>query len=216
MLRSLASVVLSAGLFVPLQLYAQQQKDTNAPPANSDSRTKDQAAPHKKSSNAEDNPFPEDISRKAADAAKQQESTPKPDAAQPSGESSSASRYSDAGFDDNDRDTEKGNKPGDTPMPATGRDTQRALKDDQVGKFYLDRGDWKGAYNRFKDALAFEPEDAEAAFGLAEAASKLNLTGEAVANYQKYLELDPDGPRAKASVKALRNLQSSEKESSRK
>jgi tetratricopeptide (TPR) repeat protein len=94
-------------------------------------------------------------------------------------------------------------------MPDTGHDTQRALKDDEVGRLYFAKGDWQGAYNRFKDALEAEPLDADAAFGLAEAAAKLKLKDEAMSAYEKYLQLDPDGPKAKASLKALKNLEAS-------
>ena len=226
MFRLSACVVLSGLLLSPV-VYAQQQKEKDPPAAKSDSKDQkpsDNTTQDKKSSNAEDNPFPEDVSRRAAEKANPDSSAPEakpenPDAekrpaadAGDSSESSSASRTS--GVDWNTDPNDKNKKNGD--LPDTGHDTQQALKDDEIGKFYLAKGEWRGAYNRFKDALAAEPEDADAAFGLAEAASKLKLTEEAVSGYQKYLELFPDGPKAKASVKALRNLEAPGKENSRK
>lgn len=220
MQRSLVSIVLSAGLLLPAQLWAQQQNEAKSPPAKSDSKAQKpsgQTAPQKKS-NAEENPFPEDVSQKAAEAeaVKQgKESAPpegnnaKPQSDLPPGESSSTTRFSDLKDEDLGAGKDAGNL-----IPE--HDTQRAMKDDEVGKYYMDRGDWKGAYNRFKDAMAFEPKDAEAAFQLAETASKLKLTEEAVANYKRYLELDPDGPHVKPSLKALKTLEGSSRESSRK
>ena len=59
------SIALSMGLLLPLQVYAQQQKDTESTPANQttkqDSKSQKPAetqTPQPKSSNAEDNPFP--------------------------------------------------------------------------------------------------------------------------------------------------------------
>lgn len=218
MARALMSVVLSASLLLPVHLYAQQQKETEPPPAKSDSKAQkpsQETTPPRKPSNADDNPFPEDVSQRAADAAKQgkenapEDNTVKPKSDAPQGESSST-----AHFPELKEDMEDGNKDADSLVPQ--HDTKRALKDDEIGKFYFDKGDWKGAYNRFKDALAVEPEDAVAAFRLAETAAKLKLTEEAMTNYKRYLELDPDGPYAKQSLKALRSLEGPGRESSRK
>ncbi len=81
----------------------------------------------------------------------------------------------------------------------------------RVGKFYLQTGYYKGAYDRFKDATTFDHENVEAVFYLAEAAQKLNLAKEAEQNYQLYLAAVPDGPSAKAAKKALGELGSGSK-----
>ena len=69
---------------------------------------------------------------------------------------------------------------------------------------------YKGAYIRYKEALTLDPENVDAAFGVAETARKMNQTQEAIANYKLCLELDPSGPRSKASRKALSQLQSAQ------
>jgi Tfp pilus assembly protein PilF len=72
--------------------------------------------------------------------------------------------------------------------------------------FYLKTGDFKGAYDRFSEASRIDPSNADAVFGLAESARHLNLRDEAIRNYRLYLSALPDGPRAKAARKGLRDL----------
>jgi tetratricopeptide (TPR) repeat protein len=83
---------------------------------------------------------------------------------------------------------------------------QLAVKDTQVGTFYLKTGDYKGAYDRFVEAARVDPGNADAVFGLAESARRLNRRDEAIRNYRLYLSALPDGPRAKESRKALKEL----------
>lgn len=85
-------------------------------------------------------------------------------------------------------------------------DPELAAKDDKVGKFYLDNGDFKGAYDRYKEATEVAPEDGEAVFGLAESARGLHKTDEAASNYSLYLDVFPDGKKAKEARKALASL----------
>jgi len=85
-------------------------------------------------------------------------------------------------------------------------DKTRVPDDLKVGKYYMDTGNSMGAYLRFKDAVDIDPENPEAHFYLAEAASKLNKHDEAISNYQICLNLDPDGDHDKASRKALSKL----------
>lgn len=89
---------------------------------------------------------------------------------------------------------------------ANGHNPALATKDTQVGMFYLKTGDYQGAYNRFAEATKADPGNADAVFGLAETARRLNHRDEAVRNYQLYLSALPDGPRAKDSRKALKEL----------
>jgi tetratricopeptide (TPR) repeat protein len=98
---------------------------------------------------------------------------------------------------------------GDTSSPdagAGGHNAALAAKDTQVGTFYLRTGDYKGAYDRFDEAAKADPGNADAVFGLAESARRLNRRDEAIRNYQLYLSALPDGPRAKDSRKALKEL----------
>jgi tetratricopeptide (TPR) repeat protein len=145
---------------------------------------------------ADDNPFPEDVSRQAAkDAQKAPDPTPPlpPKSDLPPGVSSSSSG-GDLG--------EPGAAPPQEPDPA------RAKKDIDVGGFYLKKGDYKGALQRFKDATASDPTDVDAIFGLAETQRMLKSNAEAERNYQMYLEIVPNGPKAKQALKALKELHS--------
>jgi tetratricopeptide (TPR) repeat protein len=145
----------------------------------------------------DDNPFPEDVSRQAAkDAQKAPEPPPTAPPRSddlPPGVSSSSSR-GDLG--------EPGAAPPQEPDPV------RAKKDIDVGGFYLKKGDYKGALQRFKDATASDPTDVDAIFGLAETQRMLKNNTEAERNYQMYLEVVPNGPKAKQALKALKELQS--------
>lgn len=176
-------------------------------------------APAKKPSTAEDNPFPEDISRKAAAEAKaaagdsSAPNSPTPAAPNPASPpapkqeqgSSSLDNTDKLGLDDPARKQLKLQSPDGSP---DAYDPKRATEDVRVGKFYLQTGYYKGAYDRFKDATAFDHENVEAVFWLAEAARKMNLDQEAEQNYQLYLEAVPDGPNAKIAKKALNELAS--------
>ncbi len=182
----------------------------NATPPNASSQS---AAPAKKPSTAEDNPFPEDISAKAAAAAKAaatppaSANNPTPAEKQAQG-SSSLDNTDNLGLDDPARKQLKLESPdGATDV----YDPKRATEDVKVGKFYLQTGYYKGAYDRFKDATTFDHENVEAVFYLAEAARKLNLGKEAEQNYQLYLAAVPDGPSARAARKALGELGSASK-----
>ena len=149
------------------------------------------AATPKPSSTKDDNPFPESVSRDAAKAAGN-DSTPVPDAKPdlPPGVSSSRSRRS-----------------GD-PSDATDEvsDPARAKKDAEVAGFYMKTGDYQGALLRYKDATAADPTNVEAIFGLAETQRMLKKNAEAAQNYQLYLDIVPNGPKAKQALKALKSL----------
>ncbi len=146
----------------------------------------------------DDNAFPEDISRAAAKAAQDSKKSSEnqipsvaPESDLPPGESSSQSSSS--------LDT--------VDVPAHVVDPARSKKDIDVGSFYLKTGDYQGALLRYKDATASDPANVEAIFGLAETQRMLKNNAEAVRNYEMYLAILPDGPRAKQSLKALKTLQ---------
>lgn len=200
---------------------AKPDQNASSAPDSSQSATPDASsnppqAPAKKPSTAEDNPFPEDVSAKAAAAAKAAD-TPPPSAASATNstpaekqaqESSSRDNTDQLGLDDPARKQLKLESPdGTTDI----YDPKRATEDVKVGKFYLQTGYYKGAYDRFKDATTFDHENVEAVFYLAEAARKLNLGTEAEQNYQLYLAAVPDGPSARAARKALGELGTSSK-----
>jgi tetratricopeptide (TPR) repeat protein len=140
----------------------------------------------------DDNPFPEAVSKAAA---KEAGNDSAPDAKRdiPPGVSSSSSQSS---------GTEE-NEPG---SPPTVVDPGRAKKDADVAGFYLKTGNYQGALLRYKDATASDPANVEAIFGLAEAQRMLKKNAEAARNYQLYLDIVPNGPKAKQALKALKTL----------
>jgi tetratricopeptide (TPR) repeat protein len=141
-----------------------------------------------KKSTADDNPFPEDVSRDAAKAAgNDQNPAPKTDL--PPGVSSSQSSSS----------LDPDNPPVNDPV--------RAKKDADVGSFYLKNGDYQGALLRYQDAMRVDPTNVDAIFGLAESQQMLKKNADAARNYQLYLDIVPNGPKAKQAMKALKTLQ---------
>jgi tetratricopeptide (TPR) repeat protein len=87
-------------------------------------------------------------------------------------------------------------------------DPHRADKDVEVGTWYLKLKNYRAALERFNDALVYKPNDAEATFGLAVTQEKLDLFAQARKTYSKYLEILPEGPRAKECHEALKRLES--------
>lgn len=180
---------------------------STCPPANTPStpppdlqQTPDAKTQPKKST-AEDNPFPADISEKAAAEARARDAeTAKPASAPETGESTSRTKALDS------LDLE-GNHGADGAGNIV-HDPKLAADDVHVGQFYLNREDYKGAYSRFKEATQADPGNAEAVFYLAEAARRMNHRTEAVQNYQLYLAALPDGPKAKDARKALKEMAS--------
>jgi tetratricopeptide (TPR) repeat protein len=74
-----------------------------------------------------------------------------------------------------------------------------------VGKYYLDKKNWKAAQSRFQSALVLAPEDPEVYWGLAESARHLGNFADARANYEKVIEYDPDSKHAKEAKKILKD-----------
>jgi len=188
-----------------------QSQDKNQPADKSQSA---QQPPARQHSTAQDNPFPEAISKKAAaDAGNPAPDAPSPkpsttsDKAPASGNSkppapdysSSRTGLTDINSDDSESRISDG---------AGGyiHDPKLAAQDVKVGGYYLVNADPKGAYARFKEATRVDPGNANAVYGLAEAARALKLNNEAAENYRVYLDAFPDGPKAKAARKALAQL----------
>jgi tetratricopeptide (TPR) repeat protein len=147
---------------------------------------------------ADDNPFPEAVSRDAAKAAgdssdNNTENNPKtaPKNDLPPGVSSSQSAHA---MDD---------EPGGAPKVT---DPVLAKKDTSVGGYYLETGNYQGALLRYKEAMASDPANVDAIFGLAEAQRMLKQNAEAARNYQLYLDILPNGPKAKQALKSLKAL----------
>jgi len=193
--RYTIAILLLSGLSGFAQQQSSNQQSTQAKPHADAEQQSGKPSP------ADANPFPEAESRKAENAANAAAptKTTQPDY--------SSSRVDLKRFDENaDRDTRISNGAG-----GYIHDPQLAAQDDKVGKFYLQTGDYKGAYDRYKEATLVAPEDANAVFGLAESARGLHRTKEAVTNYTIYLDAFPDGKRAKDARKALAELDSAPK-----
>jgi tetratricopeptide (TPR) repeat protein len=147
---------------------------------------------------ANDNPFPEAVSKAAQQSAEKQENSAPPD--DPDGQDYSSSRSRLKGMD-----VLGSSQPDAKPSPPA-LDPKLAAKDDKIGHFYLQTGDYAGAYSRYQEASQHDPGDAEAVFGLAEAARQLGKRDEAIQNYQLYIDAFPNGPRAKDIRKALKEM----------
>jgi tetratricopeptide (TPR) repeat protein len=160
-----------------------------------------------KPSTSDHNPFPEAQSEKAAHQ-DQPNNSPALPAKPASPDDGSFSSSHVKGLDM--PDTASGN-PSDADKAAAAEATlpynpKLARKDAGVGDFYLESGDYRGAYDRFLEANRSDPGNAEAVFGLAESARHLDRTDEAVRNYRLYLSALPYGPHAKEVRKALKEM----------
>lgn len=74
------------------------------------------------------------------------------------------------------------------------------------GAQLLGRHDFRGAIARFRQALAADPENSDAAFFLADAYEKNGLLEEAGAQYRAYLRMDRNGVFSDAARIALQHL----------
>ena len=82
---------------------------------------------------------------------------------------------------------------------------EESVKEDlNVGGYYLDSKNWKGALSRFESALVLDPENPEVYWGLAECERHLGDYAAAKAHYVKVLEYDPGSHHAKDARKALK------------
>ncbi|GGA56025.1 hypothetical protein GCM10011507_04140 [Edaphobacter acidisoli] len=75
----------------------------------------------------------------------------------------------------------------------------------------MDNDNLAGAYLRAKDAVKTEPDYSETHFVLAQVLTKMKKKDEAIAEYQAYLKMDPNGDRAKMVKTALADLDHSKK-----
>jgi tetratricopeptide (TPR) repeat protein len=102
-----------------------------------------------------------------------------------------------------DEETRGKRKKGESVIEPEHRET--AAEDVNVGSYYLDRKDWKGALSRFQSALVLSPDNPDVYWGLAECERHLGQFAEARANYQKVVDYDPDSRHGKEARKALRD-----------
>jgi len=179
---------------------APQPKDP--PQAQSTAPAPSQSGPQSKPSTADQNPFPEEQSRKAAHE-DQPADKPAPDAAPPGEDDQSFSSSHVKGLD---MPTTQEAPPANLPPSPLPFDPKLAKKDAYVGDYYMESGNWKGAYERFLEANRSDPGNAEAVFGLGESARHLHHDDEAIRNFRLYLSALPYGPHAKEIHKALKEM----------
>lgn len=171
---------------------AQQQQENGSPNA-----PQPDAGAQSKPSTTDQNPFPEAQSEKAAHQAEGQD--------QPgSGGNQEYSSSHVKGLEEpsSSDETPPANLPP-SPLPFN---SKLARKDVSIGEFYMETGDWKGAYDRYLEANRSDPGNAEAVWGLAESARHLHLDDVALRNYRLYLSALPRGPHAKEIHKALKAM----------
>jgi tetratricopeptide (TPR) repeat protein len=82
----------------------------------------------------------------------------------------------------------------------------KAIKDIEVGDYYFKRKNYKGAMERYKDALYYKENDAVASFRLAQCEEKTGDKAEARKYYEQYLKILPEGPSAKEAHASLGRL----------
>lgn len=85
-------------------------------------------------------------------------------------------------------------------------DPHRAAKDVEVGDYYFKRRNYKGALERYKDALIYKENDAIATFRLAQTYEKLKEPDEALKQYETYLKILPHGTMAEDAQKSIERL----------
>jgi tetratricopeptide (TPR) repeat protein len=86
-------------------------------------------------------------------------------------------------------------------------DPLRAEKDLEVGQYYMKRGDYDAAIDRFNDAIEAKPGFAIPFRWLGEAQEKKGVKKKALKAYQRYLDLVPHADDADKIRKRIEKLQ---------
>src|SRR5262249_57919035 len=86
-------------------------------------------------------------------------------------------------------------------------DPLRAEKDLEVGQYYMRRGDYDAAIDRFNDAIESKPGYAVPFRFLGEAQEKKGVKKKAIKSYQRYLDLVPRADDADKIRKKIDKLQ---------
>jgi tetratricopeptide (TPR) repeat protein len=100
-------------------------------------------------------------------------------------------------------------KPGQLPPESDSAwDPFHAAQDVDVGKFYMDKGDYDAAITRFEDAIRLQGNFAKPRALIAEAYEKKGDKEQAAHYYQEYLKVLPNAADAKKIQKKIAQLQS--------
>lgn len=231
-LKSMRVVLISAmACLLAAPIMAQQQSDSGSAAQQTAAKKKSPAS-HKQSA-TQANPFPEAQSKKAAEPTQDQQLPAAPPPVPPKPKRSAAeenpfpqAQSEKAAQADHSQQPQQSSQnegssssrveglvpPAWDPKAVPNRrggyqlNPKLAEQDLKVGEFYLQSGNYKGAYDRFVEAKKVNPGSAEAVFGLAESARHLNLRDEALRNYRLYLDALPNGRYAKQARKALKQM----------
>jgi len=101
--------------------------------------------------------------------------------------------------DDAKRDKKRKSGDLDEPLPHAG-----PKEDINVGSYYLESGNWRGALSRFESALVLAPDNPDVYWGLAEAQRHLGNYSAAKAYYLQLIAYDPDSRHGKDARKILK------------
>jgi len=89
-------------------------------------------------------------------------------------------------------------------------DPHKAAKDVEVGDYYFKLKNYRGAEDRYREALLYKSNDALATYRLAVCLEKMGQVEEARQDYEAYLKILPHGEFAKEAEKALARLKPAE------
>lgn len=78
-------------------------------------------------------------------------------------------------------------------------------EDMDVGSYYMDQKNWRGALSRFQSAMVLAPDNPDVYWGMAECERHLGQFAAARENYKKVMEYDPGSRHAKEAKKALQD-----------
>src|SRR5689334_9397433 len=87
-------------------------------------------------------------------------------------------------------------------------DPHKAAKDVEVGDFYFKRKNYRAAEDRYREALLYKDNDAIATYRLAVCLEKMDRPDEALAEYESYLKILPNGPESAEVKTAIERLKS--------
>ena len=100
-------------------------------------------------------------------------------------------------------------EPAPTPAPAEPTyDPLRADKSVEVGTFYLKRGNYDAAIERFQDATRYQPKLAKPYVLMGEAYERKGEVDKALAAYRKYLQVYRTAPDREKILKRIEKLES--------
>jgi tetratricopeptide (TPR) repeat protein len=109
------------------------------------------------------------------------------------------------------------NEPAPPPAPTEPTyDPLRANKSVEIGTFYLKRGNYDAAIERFQDATRFQPKLARPYSLLGEAYERKGEVENALAAYRKYLQVYRSAPDREKILKRIEKLESQSEQSKQK